>query len=66
MTFYQLVQPLIARLSGFSQWRAPQRFHAKTCSPLKKSAGRLDFQRGIASINENGEWQVTWRIFITK
>ncbi|AZG98075.1 molybdopterin molybdotransferase MoeA [Proteus mirabilis] len=59
VTFYQLVQPLIARLSGFSQWRAPQRFHAKTCSPLKKSAGRLDFQRGIASINENGEWQVT-------
>ncbi len=58
VTFYQLVQPLIARLSGFSQWRAPQRFHAKTCSPLKKSAGRLDFQRGIASINENGEWQV--------
>ena len=38
---------------------APQRFHAKTCSPLKKSVGRLDFQRGIASINENGEWQVT-------
>lgn len=35
VTFYQLVQPLIARLSGFSQWRAPQRFHAKTCSPLK-------------------------------
>ncbi|EPJ3742889.1 molybdopterin molybdotransferase MoeA [Proteus mirabilis] len=59
VTFYQLVQPLIARLSGFSQWRSPQRFHAKTCSPLKKSAGRLDFQRGIASINENGEWQVT-------
>lgn len=59
VTFYQLVQPLIARLSGFSQWRAPQRFHAKTCSSLKKSAGRLDFQRGIASINENGEWQVT-------
>ncbi|EOE1184130.1 TPA: molybdopterin molybdotransferase MoeA [Proteus mirabilis] len=59
VTFYQLVQPLIARLSGFSQWRAPQRFHAKTCSPLKKSAGRLDFQRGIASINENGELQVT-------
>ena len=59
VTFYQLVQPLIARLSGFSQWRAPQRFHAKTCSPLKKSVGRLDFQRGIASINENGEWQVT-------
>ncbi|WP_099075060.1 molybdopterin molybdotransferase MoeA [Proteus alimentorum] len=58
VTFYQLVQPLIARLSGFSQWKAPQRFQAIAQSPLKKSAGRLDFQRGIASINANGVWQV--------
>lgn len=59
VTFYQLVQPLIARLSGFSLWKAPQRFQAITQSPLKKSAGRLDFQRGYASVNTQGEWQVT-------
>lgn len=58
VTFYQLVQPLIARLSGFSLWKAPQRFHAITQSPLKKSAGRLDFQRGYARVNAQGEWQV--------
>lgn len=58
VTFYQLVQPLIARLSGFSHWKAPQRFQAITQSSLKKSAGRLDFQRGIASINAEGVWQV--------
>ncbi|MEQ5206385.1 MULTISPECIES: molybdopterin molybdotransferase MoeA [unclassified Proteus (in: enterobacteria)] len=58
VTFYQLVQPLIARLSGFSHWKAPQRFQAITQSPLKKSVGRLDFQRGIASINAEGVWQV--------
>lgn len=58
VTFYQLVQPLIARLSGFSHWKAPQRFQAIAQSPLKKSAGRLDFQRGIASINAEGVWQV--------
>lgn len=58
VTFYQLVQPLIARLSGFSHWKAPQRFQAIVQSPLKKSAGRLDFQRGIASINAEGVWQV--------
>ena len=58
VTFYQLVQPLIARLSGFSHWKAPQRFQASAQSSLKKSVGRLDFQRGIASINADGKWQV--------
>lgn len=58
VTFYQLVQPLIARLSGFSHWKAPQRFHAIAQTALKKSAGRLDFQRGIASVNAQGVWQV--------
>ncbi|WP_340615569.1 molybdopterin molybdotransferase MoeA [Xenorhabdus entomophaga] len=58
LTFYQLVQPLIARLSGFTTWQPPMRLTAKATTPLKKSAGRLDFQRGIAAINENGEFEV--------
>ncbi|SFU64032.1 molybdopterin molybdotransferase MoeA [Xenorhabdus koppenhoeferi] len=58
LTFYQLVQPLIARLSGFTTWQSPMRLTAKTIIPLKKSPGRLDFQRGIAGINENGELEV--------
>lgn len=58
LTFYQLVQPLIARLSGHAQWRPAIRFKVKTVSDLKKSPGRLDFQRGIISTNEQGELQV--------
>lgn len=59
LTFYQLVQPLIARLSGHSQWKAPVRFKVPVTTPLKKSPGRLDFQRGILSVNEQGQLQVT-------
>lgn len=55
VTFYELVQPLIARLSGFSQWQPPMRIKAIAATPLKKSAGRLDFQRGIAQVNEQGQ-----------
>ena len=59
VTFYQLVQPLIARLSGHSQWRAPIRFKVPTATALKKSPGRLDFQRGVLSANEQGQLQVS-------
>ena len=58
VTFYELVQPLIARLSGFSQWQPPMRIKAIAATPLKKSAGRLDFQRGIAQVNEQGQLEV--------
>ncbi|UBX47980.1 molybdopterin molybdotransferase MoeA [Providencia alcalifaciens] len=58
LTFYQLVQPLIARLSGHSQWKAPVRFKVPVTTPLKKSPGRLDFQRGILSVDEQGQLQV--------
>ncbi|WFQ81100.1 molybdopterin molybdotransferase MoeA [Xenorhabdus sp. SF857] len=58
LTFYQLVQPLIAHLSGFTAWQSPMRLTARTTTPLKKSPGRLDFQRGIASLNEQGELEV--------
>lgn len=58
VTFYELVQPLIARLSGFSQWKPPMRIKAIAAMPLKKSAGRLDFQRGIAQVNAQGQLEV--------
>lgn len=58
VTFYQLVQPFLIKLSGNSQWQRPPQFKAKTITPLKKTPGRTDFQRGKLSINENGEWQV--------
>ena len=55
VTFYQLVQPAIAKLSGFSEWKAPQEFPATTTVSLKKRPGRLDFQRGFYHVNENGQ-----------
>jgi molybdopterin molybdotransferase len=58
LTFYQLVQPLIAKLSGHSGWYPPLRLKAKVATKLKKNPGRLDFQRGICSTNANGELEV--------
>ncbi|MCL2895024.1 molybdopterin molybdotransferase MoeA [Brenneria tiliae] len=58
LTFYQLVQPLLARLAGYTQWRLPTRIRVKTTSALKKTVGRTDFQRGIFSRNPQGELEV--------
>ncbi len=58
LTFYQLVQPFIAQLSGHSAWQFPPRLRAKAVTPLKKSPGRLDFQRGIFSTNAEGQLEV--------
>lgn len=59
LTFYQLVQPLLAKLAGHSEWRLPARLKARTLTPLKKSLGRLDFQRGIFTSNAAGELEVS-------
>ncbi|WP_409308851.1 molybdopterin molybdotransferase MoeA [Pectobacterium sp. B1J-3] len=59
LTFYQLVQPLLARLSGHTAWHLPARLRVKTVSNLKKTPGRTDFQRGIFRRNEQGEWEVS-------
>ena len=58
LTFYQLVQPFIAQLAGHTAWQFPPRLQAIAVTPLKKSAGRLDFQRGIFSTNAQGQLEV--------
>ncbi|MFD0965847.1 molybdopterin molybdotransferase MoeA [Seminibacterium arietis] len=58
VTFYQLVQPAIAKLSGYSQWKKSPQLQAITTTPLKKSVGRLDFQRGFYQLNSQGEIEV--------
>ncbi|WP_192458499.1 molybdopterin molybdotransferase MoeA [Musicola keenii] len=58
VTFYQLVQPLLASLAGDTHWRLPPRIRVKTATPLKKSPGRLDFQRGMVSRNADGDLEV--------
>ncbi|MCI1677042.1 MAG: molybdopterin molybdotransferase MoeA [Ewingella americana] len=58
LTFYQMVQPFIAGLSGYSSWSLPPRFKAKAVTPFNKSPGRLDFQRGIFTTSATGELEV--------
>lgn len=59
LTFYQLVQPLLAKLAGHTEWQLPPRLKARALTPLKKSPGRLDFQRGIFTNNAQGELEVS-------
>ncbi|HHC5059161.1 TPA: molybdopterin molybdotransferase MoeA [Aeromonas veronii] len=53
VTFDQLVQPALAKLAG-QHFERPLQLKAIAAEPLKKSPGRLDFQRGILSQGPNG------------
>jgi len=56
-TFYQIVQPALHRLMGQAK-TLPFRFKVRCVSNLKKKAGRMDFQRGVLEMAENGEMVV--------
>jgi molybdopterin molybdotransferase len=58
LTFYQLVQPLLAKLSGNPASGLPPRLRVQTSTRLKKSPGRLDFQRGVLTRNAEGDLTV--------
>ncbi|BEE12896.1 molybdopterin molybdenumtransferase MoeA [Aeromonas veronii] len=53
VTFDQLVQPALAKLAG-QRFERPLQLQAIAAEPLKKSPGRLDFQRGVMSQGPNG------------
>jgi len=57
VTFQQIVAPALRRLSGAPPAK-PLRFTATCTSTLKKSPGRREYQRGILSQDENGEFLV--------
>ncbi|HDT6029655.1 TPA: molybdopterin molybdotransferase MoeA [Enterobacter cloacae subsp. cloacae] len=59
LTFYQLVIPLLAKLSGNRASPLPVRQLVRAATRLKKSPGRLDFQRGILTRNAEGELEVS-------
>ncbi|MEN5016167.1 molybdopterin molybdotransferase MoeA [Erwinia sp. Eh17-17] len=59
VTFYQLVQPLLSKLSGQLAPALPPRQRARCTTALKKSPGRLDFQRGVVQRNAAGELEVS-------
>ncbi len=58
VTFYQLVQPLIAKLQGQKYWKNPPHLQAVAAANLKKAPGRLDFQRGFYQVNAQGQIEV--------
>lgn len=51
--------PLLAKLSGNSASPLPERQRVRAATRLKKSPGRLDFQRGILARNGDGELEVS-------
>lgn len=53
VTFYQFVQPALRRMMGENQV-TPVRFTVPCLSPLKKTPGRLEFQRGLLENDEQG------------
>lgn len=61
VTFYQLVQPALLKLSGVSAQKMANfspKLTACTAVPLKKAVGREDFQRGFFYANAQGELEV--------
>ncbi len=54
VTFYQFVQPALQKLSG-REVSPPLLLKARTTSRLKKTPGRIDYQRGWLETDEQGE-----------
>jgi molybdopterin molybdotransferase len=57
VTFSQFVVPAIHALAGAIP-RRPALFRARALDAMRKKPGRYEFQRGIATLDDNGEWQV--------
>jgi molybdopterin molybdotransferase len=57
VTFSQFVAPAIEMLSG-ATLRPPMLFPARSLERLRKKPGRTEFQRGVATLDENNRWQV--------
>lgn len=57
-TFYQFVQPALKKMMGISQ-QFNTLIHVSCISHLKKAPGRLEYQRGILSYNNEGELVVS-------
>jgi molybdopterin molybdotransferase len=58
VTFYQFAWPALRKMMGMSP-AAPLLLEAKTTGALKKSPGRMEFQRGRLLTNDAGELLVT-------
>ncbi|NJD08697.1 MAG: molybdopterin molybdotransferase MoeA [Methylococcaceae bacterium] len=58
VAFQQLVRPALLRLAG-AKPNPPLRLRAVSRNPLRKSPGRMEFQRGHCHIDANGTLTVT-------
>lgn len=58
VTFYKLVWPLLNKMQGLPQSK-PLQLKAKLKGDLRKFPGRVEYQRGILSQNDNGEAEVS-------
>ena len=58
VTFYTFVRDALLALSGMHPVPPVPRLRLRTTTPLKKAPGRTEFQRGIASLDADGEWTV--------
>jgi molybdopterin molybdotransferase len=54
VTFYEFVQPALKRLMGMSELHTP-RLRVRCVDKLRKSQGRIEYQRGILYRDESGE-----------
>jgi molybdopterin molybdotransferase len=57
VTFNHFVIPAIRKLSGAPPTQVPV-VRAKSTEKMRKRAGRMEIQRGIASLDEDNQWQV--------
>jgi molybdopterin molybdotransferase len=57
VTFSQFVAPAIEMLSGALP-KPPMLFPARSLERLRKKPGRTEFQRGVATLDDNNRWQV--------
>ena len=57
VTFSQFVVPAIHALAGANP-RPPALFRARALDQMRKKPGRTEFQRGIATLDDNNQWQV--------
>ena len=54
VTFYAFVQNALLAMSGATPTAAPI-LRAISCEPIRKKPGRTEYQRGIASVNAQGQ-----------
>ncbi|QGZ61931.1 molybdopterin molybdotransferase MoeA [Paraburkholderia acidisoli] len=58
VSFYQIVRPALMAMSGAQPQPVPL-VPAVSDAPIRKRAGRTEFQRGLAHRDARGQWRVT-------